>query len=139
MHVYIIWHIPWPNPEVFGICPWKQEILLGLLGADVIGFHIQFHCNNFLDTVDRFLESKINWEQFTVERKGGTTLVNPFPISIAFVNHNGEDVSTIQNVISPRIFVYKKIGFEVKYLEFGVDRIDYTKGIINDLKQLKDF
>ena len=42
------WHIPWPNPEAFGICPWQRELLDGLLGADLIGFHIQAHCNNFL-------------------------------------------------------------------------------------------
>ncbi len=51
--VAIFWHIPWPNPEAFGICPWQDELLDGLLGADLIGFHIQAHCNNFLDTVDR--------------------------------------------------------------------------------------
>ncbi len=55
--VAIFWHIPWPNPEVFGICPWQRELLEGLLGADLIGFHIQSHCNNFLDTVDRALEA----------------------------------------------------------------------------------
>ncbi|MGZ8430228.1 MAG: alpha,alpha-trehalose-phosphate synthase (UDP-forming), partial [Candidatus Deferrimicrobiaceae bacterium] len=66
--VAIFWHIPWPNPEAYGICPWRQEILQGMLGADIIGFHIQFHCNNFLETVDRFLESKIDWEQFSVTR-----------------------------------------------------------------------
>jgi len=69
--VAIFWHIPWPNPEAYGICPWRQEILQGMLGADIIGFHIQFHCNNFLETVDRFLESKIDWEHFSVTR-GGT-------------------------------------------------------------------
>jgi trehalose 6-phosphate synthase len=96
--VAIFWHIPWPNPEVFGICPWKQEILLGLLGADLIGFHIQFHCNNFLETVDRFLESKINWDQFSVERRGMVTTVKPFPISVAFpgLMHNGERPGPVQ-------------------------------------------
>ena len=46
--VAIFWHIPWPNPEAFGICPWQRELVDGLLGADLIGFHIQSHCNNFL-------------------------------------------------------------------------------------------
>ena len=58
----IFWHIPWPNPEAFGICPWQKELLDGMLGADLIGFHIQAHCNNFLETVDRALESRIDWE-----------------------------------------------------------------------------
>ena len=82
--VAIFWHIPWPNPEAFGICPWHKEILQGMLGADLLGFHIQYHCNNFLDTVDRFLESRIDWEHFSVTRAGHTTLIKPFPISVSF-------------------------------------------------------
>ena len=57
----IFWHIPWPNPEAFGICPWQRELVDGLLGADLIGFHIQAHCTNFLQTVDRIVESRIDW------------------------------------------------------------------------------
>src|SRR5450755_2840695 len=82
--VAIFWHIPWPNPEAFGICPWQKELLDGLLGADLIGFHIQSHCNNFLETVDRVLESRIDREHFAVNRRGHHTLVRPFPISVAF-------------------------------------------------------
>ena len=62
--VAIFWHIPWPNPEAFGICPWQRELLDGLLGADLIGFHVQGHCNNFLETVDRALESRIDWARY---------------------------------------------------------------------------
>ena len=68
--IAVFWHIPWPNPESFGICPWQRELLYGMLGADLIGFHTQFHCNNFLDTVDRTLESRINWEQFSAIKNG---------------------------------------------------------------------
>ena len=82
--IAIFWHIPWPNPEAFGICPWQRELLDGLLGADLVGFHIQAHCNNFLETVDRALESRIEWERFAVKRHGHTTLVRPFPISVDF-------------------------------------------------------
>ena len=82
--IALFWHIPWPNPEAFGICPWARELLHGMLGADLLGFHIQFHCNNFLDTVDRTLESRIDWESFAVNRAGHTTRVKPFPISIAW-------------------------------------------------------
>ena len=71
--VAIFWHIPWPNPEAFGICPWQKELLDGLLGADLIGFHIQSHCNNFLDSVDRVLESRIDRENFAVNRRGHLT------------------------------------------------------------------
>ena len=81
--VAIFWHIPWPNAEAFGICPWQRELLDGLLGADLIGFHMQAHCNNFLETVDRALESRIERERFRGESRGHHTLVRPFPISVA--------------------------------------------------------
>ena len=82
-HVALFWHIPWPNAEAFGICPWQTEILDGMLGADLVGFHTQFHCNNFLETVDRVVEARIDWEHFSVARGQRVTLVKPFPISVA--------------------------------------------------------
>ena len=135
----IFWHIPWPNPESFGICPWKKEILLGLLGADLVGFHTQFHCNNFLETIDRFLESKINWEEFSVERHGHVTQVKPFPISVAFPNHLHHGDTDIQPVKSLKENVFKEIGVSAHYLGVGVDRIDYTKGIIERFSAIERF
>src|SRR6202142_1401917 len=82
--VAIFWHIPWPNPEAFDISPWRREVVDGLLGADLIGFHIQSHCNNFLHTVDRVVESRVDWEHFSVRRLDHLTLVRPFPISVDF-------------------------------------------------------
>src|SRR5580765_1031782 len=79
----IFWHIPWPNPEAFGICPWQRELLDGMLGADLIGFHVQAHCNNFLETVDRVLESRIEWDRNAVSRHGHLTAVRRYPISVA--------------------------------------------------------
>lgn len=137
--VALFWHIPWPNPEVFGICPWKQEILLGLLGADLIGFHIQFHCNNFLETVDRFLESKINWDQFNLEHKGSVTSVRPFPISIAFPNAVQDQTHQLPLKETMRETVFKKIGFNVETIGVGVDRIDYTKGIVERIRAVERF
>ncbi len=81
--VAIFWHIPWPNFEAFGICPWQSEILQGMLGADLIGFHTQYHCNNFLETVERAIECRVDWEQFSVTRGQRVTRVKPFPISVA--------------------------------------------------------
>ena len=126
--VALFWHIPWPNPESFGICPWQRELLHGMLGADLIGFHIQFHCNNFLETVDRTLESRIEWEHFTVQRSAHTTLVKPFPISIAL---GGASLppQTSQNRFS-KDSLLRELGVTAKYLGVGVDRIDYTKGIM---------
>ncbi len=136
--VAIFWHIPWPNPEAFGICPWKREILLGLLAADLMSFQIQYHCNNFLDTIDRFIESKINWEQFSVERNEHITLVKPFPISVAFPAILGHE-EPVETQDALRSKIMKELGLSIQYLGVGVDRIDYTKGIIERFKGLERF
>ncbi|MCX5909895.1 MAG: trehalose-6-phosphate synthase [Deltaproteobacteria bacterium] len=135
--VAIFWHIPWPNPESFGICPWQRELLHGMLGADLIGFHTQFHCNNFLDTVDRFLESRIDWEHFTVLRAEQTTLVKPFPISIAFPTSSTETPG--QAAKPSKESLLKELGVRGKYLGVGVDRIDYTKGIGERFQAIERF
>ncbi|MFZ5997020.1 MAG: trehalose-6-phosphate synthase [Nitrospirota bacterium] len=136
--VALFWHIPWPNPEAFGICPWQQEILMGMLGADIIGFHIQFHCNNFLDSVDRFLESKIDWEQFSVTRSGHTTQVKPFPISVRFDGYSDRAVAA-QEIIQLKETLLKEIGVHARCLGMGVDRIDYTKGIPERFRAIERF
>ena len=137
--VAIFWHIPWPNPEAFGICPWQKELLDGLLGADLVGFHIQAHCNNFLETVNRALESRIEWERFAVKRHGQTTFVRPFPISVDFRE-------TVAAAAAPPISPYvlrtsllNQQGIEASFLGVGVDRIDYTKGIIERFRGIERF
>src|SRR5438309_2601601 len=92
-HVAIFWHIPWPNPETFGICPWQRELLDGLLGADLVAFHLQSHCNNFLVTVDRVVESRIDWEHFSVQRLGHSTTTRPFPISVDITSESDAEQS----------------------------------------------
>lgn len=127
--VAIFWHIPWPNPEAFGICPWQEEILEGMLGSDLIGFHTQFHCNNFLDTVDRFLECRIDWTAFGITREGKTTYIRPFPISVSFPT-NEEKTSKEPEKIKRNKELLKKYKLEGKSIGMGVDRIDYTKGLL---------
>ncbi len=129
--VAIFWHIPWPSSESFGICPWQRELLDGLLGADLIGFHIQSHCTNFLQTVDRTLESRIDWEHFAVNREGHRTIVKPFPISVEFPEPPsvGPDDSTYVE----RGALLRELGIEALFLGVGVDRVDYTKGILERL------
>lgn len=125
--VAIFWHIPWPNSESFGICPWQRELLEGLLGADLIGFHVRAHCNNFLDSVDRVLESRIDWEHFSVRRGGHGSLVRPFPISVEFPE-DGFDAQ--EGIEEERSLLFAELGIEATFLGVGVDRLDYTKGII---------
>ncbi len=134
--VAIFWHIPWPNPEAFGICPWQREVLEGLLGADLIGFHIQSHCDNFLETVNSTLEARVEWERFAVNREGHLTLVRPFPISVVFPE-KPEAEQTAPHVHQAELL--NEIGTDALYLGLGVDRVDYTKGIIERLRGVERF
>ena len=127
--VAIFWHIPWPNPEAFGICPWQRQILDGLLGADLIGLHVQSHCNNFLQTVDRTLESRIDWEHFSVKRHEHFTMVRPFPISVDFEEFVPKTTET-SDPYTERAALLKEHGVEAIFMGVGVDRLDYTKGIL---------
>ncbi|MGH9356995.1 MAG: alpha,alpha-trehalose-phosphate synthase (UDP-forming), partial [Terriglobia bacterium] len=138
--VAVFWHIPWPNPEAFGICPWQRELLEGLLGADLIGFHIQSHCNNFLETVDQALESRIDWERFAVNRKDHTTLVRPLPISVDFREKSEDAGAADQKTSYPdRNTLFKELGVEAAFMGIGVDRVDYTKGILERFRGIERF
>jgi trehalose 6-phosphate synthase len=125
--VIMFWHIPWPNSERVGICPWRQEILEGLLGSSILGFHTQFHCNNFLDSVDCFLESRIDRERHGVVKGGHRTLVRPYPISLEW------PVRWLNAAPSPedcRQQVWHDLGLGPDaLLGVGIDRLDYTKGV----------
>ena len=134
--VAIFWHIPWPNSESFGICPWQKELLYGMQGADLIGFHTQFHCNNFLDTMARAVESQINWDNFTVRVGGHTTLVKPFPISIAFTLLDMERVPDHQ---ASKEDLFKEHGIKAEFMGVGVDRLDYTKGLMERFLAVENF
>jgi trehalose 6-phosphate synthase len=136
--IAIFWHIPWPNPEAFGICPWQRELLEGLLGADLIGFHLQAHCNNFLDTVDRTLECRIERERFAVNRGGHLTLVRPYPISVAF-DHAETTFEPRELPHIERAALLENLGVRASFLGIGVDRIDYTKGIPERFRAIESF
>ncbi len=120
------WHIPWPNREAFRICPWREEILDGLLGNDILSFHIQYHCNNFLDTVDRSIEAKVDMEHFSVTRNGKTTFVRPQPISV-----DPDTTASLLGSFGPpqERQLRKQFKLGRQRLLVGVDRVDYTKGI----------
>jgi trehalose 6-phosphate synthase len=133
--VAIFWHIPWPNPESFGICPWQREILYGMLGADLIGFHTQYHCNHFLETVSNAIESRVLWENFSVKMGGQVTFVKPFPISIAFTL---KDYNTKSKVLLPAQLL-NEYGIASQFMGIGVDRIDYTKGIVEKFLAIERF
>jgi trehalose-6-phosphate synthase len=136
--VAIFWHIPWPNAEMFGICPWQRELVDGLLGADLIGFHIQTHCNNFLETVDHAVEALTEWDRFAVNRHGHLTRVRPYPISVAFPEGNPMEERP-RSVGAERAAICEELGIEASLLGVGVDRVDYTKGILERFRAIERF
>jgi trehalose 6-phosphate synthase len=125
--IITFWHIPWPNSESFGICPWREEILDGMLGSTILGFHTPFHRKNFLDTVDRYLETRIEQEASTVSYGGQLTQVAQYPISIAWPDQERQ----LPTIAESRAQIRQSLGLPTDHLlGIGVDRLDYTKGII---------
>jgi len=133
----LFWHIPWPNPEVFQICPQKKEILEGLLSYDILGFQILYHCDNFLAAVDRELESRIDREKVSVNYQNRETLVRSFPVSVDFEAISSEADSDIMKTTADRIRDHFSLGD--KKLLVSIDRIDYTKGIPEKFRAIDRF
>lgn len=133
----LFWHIPWPNPENIRICPWRNDILTGMLGADLIGFQLQDHVTNFFDTVDRFLEARVSRDRYCITYRGHTCFVKPFPVSVEFpprVNVPPSEIPEIRKRIlrSHSVHPDARIGL-------AVDRLDYTKGIIERFHAVERF
>jgi trehalose 6-phosphate synthase len=132
--IVTFWHIPWPNAETFGICPWREEIIDGLLGSSILGFHTQAHCNQFLDAVDTFMESRIDRERDAVTYGGEETLVRPYPISIewppaALAGQN--PVPECREAVRERLNLAPNVKIGV-----GIERFDYTKGILDRMQAI---
>ena len=130
--IIAFWHIPWPNPETFGICPWREQIIDGLLGASILGFHTQFHCNNFIEAVDRFMESRIDRERSSVTLGGHETLIRPYPISIEWPPAALARQAPVEEC---REAVRRRFGLgpDVR-IAVGIERFDYTKGIVDRMR-----
>jgi trehalose-6-phosphate synthase len=128
------WHIPWPNRETFRVFPWKEELLDGLLGNDLLGFHLRYHCQNFIETVDRTIEAKVDHEQAEIIRGNKMTQVRPFPISIDFERHSA--MATSPEVEAEMVERKNQMRMRGDLLGIGIERIDYTKGIPERLRAL---
>ncbi len=128
------WHIPWPTYEVFRTCPWHEEILVGMLGNDLMGFHTPSFCNNFVESVERSLETRTDRERLAIIRQGNTTMVQPFPISVDFDGLSEQSgTEAVQREIEN---LSKEFNLKGKYIGIGMDRMDYTKGIPERLQAL---
>jgi trehalose 6-phosphate synthase len=126
--IALFWHIPWPNEETFGVCPWKQEMLSQLLMADILGFHTLHHCRNFLSTVDRFVECQIDHEHMTVALQGHVCHVMADPISIEWPPRW---LAQLPEIKVSRKLVRQRFGIaEHVTLGLGVERWDFTKGLV---------
>jgi len=133
--IITFWHIPWPNAEVFSVCPWREQILEGLLGSSILGFHIQLHCNNFIESVDRFLESRIDREGAAISHGGEMTLVHSYPISIEWPEDGFK--STTEEA---RAGLLRRHSLpDGMKIAVGVERLDYTKGILDRFNALDEF
>ena len=133
--IALFWHIPWPNAETFGVCPWKREMLMYMLSADILGFHTRHHCQNFLDSVDRFVECQIDHEHMTVTLQGHVCRVAPYPISIEWPPRwlrRLPDVAACRTAVRERY----RIGADMT-IGLGVERWDFTKGIIERFQALE--
>lgn len=128
------WHIPWPNREVFRVFPWKEELLDGMLGNDLLGFHIRYHCQNFLDTIDRNIEARVDTDPFQVTRHGHVTAVREFPISIDFAGHAADAQTPAVDAALARW--RKRLGKRAELVGVGIERLDYTKGIPQRLRAI---
>src|SRR5450631_1534766 len=126
--IITFWHIPWPNPESFGICPWREELIAGLLGSTILGFHTRFHCQNFVETVDRFMEARIERESSTISYGGDLTRVEPYPISIQWPPEWADNQLPVA-LCRAKVLRVEQLADDV-LLGVGVDRMDYTKGIV---------
>jgi trehalose 6-phosphate synthase len=133
--ISLFWHIPWPNAETFGVCPWKREILLHMLSADILGFHTRYHCQNFLETVNRFIECQIDHEHMTVTLQGRVCRVAPYPISIEWPPRWLKflpDVAACRSAVRDRYAIAPEVT-----IGLGVERWDFTKGIIERFHALE--
>ncbi|MDB6135463.1 MAG: otsA [Verrucomicrobiales bacterium] len=131
------WHIPWPNKEVFRAFPWGEELLDGMLGNDLLGFHVRLHCQNFRDTVDRVIEARVNQDLSLITRGGADTLIRPFPISIDFAAHERDSQSPEVEAAMERW--RERLHLDGRKLGLGIERLDYTKGIPSRLQAIDYF
>ncbi len=131
------WHIPWPNPEVFRICPWRHELLDGLLGNDLLGFHTRFHCLNFTETVANEVEARPDQEATAIIYRGSVTKIRSIPISVDFsaIEKQASSPETLKRMEELR----RRYGLPEKNLGLGVDRLDYTKGITERIEGISSF
>jgi trehalose 6-phosphate synthase len=131
------WHIPWPPWELYRVCPWRRELMEGLLGNDLLGFHLEQHCQNFLQCAERVLGASVDLKAGVVEYEGRETWVRPFPISIDYDWWAG--LASQRRVTRRLAQLRTKAELAFPIIGLGVDRLDYTKGIVSRFQAIERF
>lgn len=125
------WHIPWPAMEVFRILPWARELLHGMLGCDLIGFHVEEYVENFLESVRVLLGAEVSGHTVYWEGREIRVEAHPIGIDVARFERMSEDVEREAHNLR------EEVGAE--FLVVGIDRLDYTKGILSRLLAFEQF
>ncbi len=131
------WHIPWPHSQKLRICPWHEEILDGLLGNDLLGFHTLTYCHNFLDAASSLKGVKVDYKNGEITWKGQRTRVRPFPISVDF-EQLSQDIQK-DEVEEEFKRLKDRLGIKDEIIIISIDRVDYTKGITQRMLALDRF
>jgi trehalose 6-phosphate synthase len=125
--IVAFWHIPFPSPREYAMCPWGAPLLEGLLGSSIVGFQTLDDCRNFVHACEYLLRAQITRDENAVVYEGRRTLVRAYPVSVEWPSHWA--------LHSPRVDVCRaavrsRFGLpENTWLIVGIDRMDYTKGI----------
>lgn len=121
------WHIPFPSPDIFLKLPWCKEVLTGLLHSDFLGFHLEAYADNFLLTVQReFPNAEFDRDRSSIRVDGLETLIRAIPLGIDF-NYWDQEVRRNSARKESRNL---RASLKVENIALSVDRLDYTKGII---------
>src|SRR6185295_4530068 len=125
--IVAFWHIPWPGPRDFEICPWAPQLLKGLLGSHIVGFQTPADCRNFIDSVESTLEAAVDRERSTITYAGRQTTVRAYPVSTEWPSR-WADLSASVDACRQSVLRELNLDADIR-LGVGVDRMDYTKGI----------
>jgi trehalose 6-phosphate synthase len=124
--IAMFWHIPWPRPETFAMCPWGRALVDGLLGSSVIGFQTAADRSQFLTTVEQLLQLRVDRYTNTVQYQHRSISLRVFPASIEWpgIWSDAAPVSVCRQTVRDELGLDRDVMLGV-----GVDRLDYTKGL----------
>ena len=135
-------HIPFPSFEIFRIFPWREPLLEGILGADLIGFHTYDYERHFLSSVKRILRKEVSFNRVNLETR--EVVVNTFPMGIDYNKFNNAAQSHLDMAAEEKSDLKKQLELHKKGADQGklilsIDRLDYTKGVVNRIKAFELF